>query len=94
MADTISITINLADTASKNQVIDGFVKAHGWTANVPDGAGGEIPNPETKAQAARRYILNYVKSQYRQYKINEAAETARLDAIAAATTAADAIIID
>lgn len=66
---TLSISF---DTGSVplSRIQDAFAAAYGWTATVPNGAGAEIPNPETKALLTRRkikeYVVEVVKGQERE----------------------------
>jgi hypothetical protein len=48
-------TINFDNQDAKdNATLDALALSFGWTATVPDGNGQPIPNPETKAQFARK----------------------------------------
>lgn len=60
---TLSFSITVPDD-KQAEIVDTLAKAHGWTATLPDGT----PNPETRAQAARRGVVQYLKSTYREYK--------------------------
>ncbi len=70
-----TITINIPDNIT-NRVINGFAKRYNYSATLE---GGE-PNPETKAQFAKRKVIEFIKQAVREAEIHEASN-------AAATTA-------
>ena len=55
--------IKLNIPADKIQlIIDSFCNVYGWKENIDDPEGEDmIPNPETKAQFAKRMVIEYVK---------------------------------
>ncbi len=63
----------------RDEIVEYFVKSHGYIDEI-EGA----PNPETRNQAARRYIVEYIRNHYKSYKALNEAEAARLAAISAA----------
>ena len=69
------ITINIPD-AIASRVINGFAKRYHYSPTLEDGT----PNPETKAQFAKRKVIEFIKQAVREAEIeaarNVAAETA------------------
>lgn len=76
------------DTAAKNEVLDAFASARGWTATVPDPAnpGQTIANPQSKQQAFNAALTQFIRETVRATQGEAAATTARKTA----TDAADA----
>lgn len=77
--------VNIAGTA-RQDVLTAFAKRVGWTANIVCSQirvdagtctvgqlGQSIPNPETKAKAASRYLRELTKQAVRDEKIADAA---------------------
>lgn len=80
---TFTVTI---PNAILDDLIDAMALGTGWTETIIDDEGEEIPNPETKAQWAKRILREWIKRHYRKYKGDEAVkdiapETARQAAI-------------
>lgn len=65
----MQLSINIAD-AQAPRVIDALAAAAGWTATLPDGG----TNPETKQQAARRYVVSQMKQSVRAYEMAHSAD--------------------
>jgi len=76
----MQITITIPDEIAP-RVIDGVAGQHGYQETVLDEEGNEIPNPETKAQFAKRVILEGVKNAVLSWEAVQAAEAARTAAI-------------
>ena len=81
------IYLRLAGT-SRAEVITALAKKRGWTANVTctqalvtagsctaEQIGQSIPNPETKPQAASRYLRELVREAVRADKLNDIVTT-------------------
>jgi len=73
-----SVTITIPDPVV-TRVLTAICANHGYQATI-DGS----PNPETKAQAVKRYVKEWAMAHVEAYEAKEAAEEARLAAIAAA----------
>jgi len=66
-----TITINIpAETTTR--VIDGFCYTYGYSPILSNGS----PNPETKAQFAKRKVLEYIRNAVRRAEIEQAANAA------------------
>lgn len=76
---TLTITIPNAIT---NRVIDGFAKRYNYSPLLENGD----PNPETKAQFAKRKVVEFIKQAVREAEIQDAANTAATSAGASADT--------
>lgn len=74
------IVVTVPD-AVLQRVLDAFAAAYGYQATI-DGS----PNPETKAQFARRMVRQYVKNTVVAHEAEQAAITARQTAADAANT--------
>lgn len=55
-----NITINIPDNQI-TRVLDGIAEDNGYQATIIDEEGNSIPNPETKAQFAKRIVIERVK---------------------------------
>jgi hypothetical protein len=77
-----SVTISW-DAQYDERVIDGIAYQHGYRDEIedPENPGEFIPNPETKAQFARRCARRWVKECIKAWEATQAAEQARLAAI-------------
>lgn len=60
------ITINIPDDKLQT-IIDAFAVEFGWTELIEDG-DDEIPNPESKAEHAKRQVRNFVVDTVRRAK--------------------------
>jgi hypothetical protein len=80
---TLTLTYDTGNV-SLTRIQDGLSGAYGWTATIPDPANPAqtIPNPETKAQFARRVVGNFIRT------------TVRNQEAAVAKAAAEAAIAD
>ena len=76
------ITITIPD-AIASRVMNGFAKRYHYSATLEDGS----PNPETKAQFAKRRVIEFIKQAVREAEV----EDARNDA---ATTAGSSVDTD
>lgn len=67
MSITLSYTLSDAQGA---EAIDAFCARYGYTSMVPDPnvQGGTIPNPETRAQFAKRQVAEWMKSEVLKYR--------------------------
>jgi len=61
------ITINIPDAVAP-RVISGFAKRYNYPLTLEDGS----PNPETKAQFAKRKVLEYIRQAVREAEIDQA----------------------
>jgi len=82
----VNVTFTIPD-AQVNRYINAFAVMYNYQTEVPDGNGGMIPNPQTKAQFAKQCVVNYMKEIVKACEVQEAVETAR-------TTAASATQVD
>lgn len=82
------VTITIPE-AHKDKVIDALAKIAGWEANIQNAQGETIPNPEAKAVAAKRAVIEYIKSSTMS---NEEAK-ARITAYSEVKTSVDQINI-
>ena len=64
------------------RVIEALAGNYGYETNIKDAEGNTIPNPETKAQFAKRMMAQWVKQNISAWESNEAAQVARTAAIA------------
>lgn len=77
-----SITLSW-DAQYDQRIVDGIAYQHGYQDEIEDPETGEaIPNPETKAQFAKRMARQWVKECIIAWEATQAAEQARQDAIA------------
>jgi len=76
------ITITIPD-AILPRVINGFARRYNYSPILEDGSS----NPETKAQFAKRKLIEFIKSAVREAEIQDATN-------AAATTAAASVDTD
>jgi hypothetical protein len=72
---TLSFSFNTG-TVPLSRIQDAFALAYGYQATVSDGNGGQIPNPETKAQFTQRKIREYVVSVVKSQETEAARRTA------------------
>lgn len=75
------ITINIPDSIL-TRVLNGFAKRYNYAPILEDGS----PNPETKAQFARRKVIEFIKTAVREAEIQDATNTAATDAAQDADT--------
>lgn len=68
------ITITIPDTIAQ-RVLDSFAGARGYTGFLQDGI-----TPETKAQFAKRTIINFVKNSVKEWEANNAGNSASITA--------------
>lgn len=66
---------------SITRIINAFAGEFGYQAQVDDGAGNLIPNPQTKAQFTKAKVTEYVKQVTRNYEGNIAAGVARQEKV-------------
>ena len=74
------------DNAAKDAMIDAFAAEYGYQANIQNGAGATIPNPQNKQAFFNEKLTGYLKDIYKANKLKAAAKTAT----DTATTSADA----
>lgn len=70
-----TIVINIPDAVAP-RVVDAFAKRFDYQETLPDGS----PNPETKAQFAKRQVVRFVKNVVRQAEVEDARTTAQATA--------------
>lgn len=75
----LSFSITVPDN-KLNEIIEYFVKNQGYQDTLLID-GQTIQNPETRTQAARRFILEYVKGHYKAYKVRVDTNSAKDSAI-------------
>lgn len=78
----MDITITIPDEVMQ-RVLDAFAGSYGYQATIDDGQGNQIPNPQSEAAFSKAQIRAYIKDVVRGYEARDAAETARVAAIAA-----------
>lgn len=76
------ITINIPD-AIQERVLNGFAKHYNYSPTLENGD----PNPETKAQFAKRKLIEFIKLAVKDAEVQDARNTA-------ATTASQSVEID
>lgn len=76
-----TIMINIPDNIS-NRVINGFCKRFNYSSTLEDGE----PNPETKAQFAKRKLIEFIKQSIREVEIQDASNVAATTAGASVDT--------
>ncbi len=94
LADTITITIPSNDM---DDVVNALASEGNYVENVPDGAGGTIPNPQTKEEFAKEMIHAFIvgsvtKAQEKADRM--AAREARKAAKEARKQALSAIVVE
>ncbi len=83
---TRATVIVFKDNASKNAIMEAVAANRGWTATVPDpkNPGQTIPNPLSEQAEFQRAITQYLRDNYRTFKISTAEKAAKATAEAAA----------
>lgn len=71
-----TITLNIPD-AILPRVLNGFASRYGYTPTLVDGNGADYQNPETKAQFAKRMLVDYMRTVVREAEATAAADAAR-----------------
>lgn len=74
------ITITIPDEILQ-RVLDGIAGQHGYQTMIEQPEGEPIPNPETKAQFAKRMMINWALQSIMAWESLQASEVARLAAI-------------
>lgn len=67
----LNLTVTIPDDKVAD-VIDGLARQNSWTDLIEDGEGELVPNPVTKGQHVKDWILDVVKSSWKAYKDAEA----------------------
>lgn len=82
----ISITI---PDAVGSRVVDGLAGQYNYQATIPapNPLNPPVPNPETKAQFAKRMVAKFIKDSVKAFEATQAAGTARDTAAASVETA-------
>jgi len=75
------ITITIPDAIAP-RVLNGFAKRYNYPITLEDGS----PNPETKAQFAKRKVVEYIKHAVREAEIEQARNDAATTAGASVDT--------
>ena len=70
-----TMTINIPDAVA-NRVTNGVCARYGYQAVFEDGT----PNPETKAQFAKRMVILFIKRAVREAEMEAAAKAAEVEA--------------
>ena len=83
-------TITMDNTLAV-EVRDAFCQQYNYQETV---GKPPVPNPESKADFAKRHIKTYIREVHKAYKANSAADTARKAAITASDTAAAGITVN
>ncbi len=78
----LNISLSIPDT-DRNRVLTAFARRFGYSDTIPDGNGGQVQNPESRAQFVKRVVSEYVKGVVRDSEIDQASRDA--GAAAAAT---------
>lgn len=87
-------TVTFDGTAQRlTNALTDFARATGWTVNVDDGNGEQIPNPVTAQQHVREAIKGWVKSTVMQYRSRVDADTARVTSENTASADIDQIAV-
>lgn len=76
------------------QLLEAFAQVFNRPETVIDEHGNEVPNPETKAQFAKRHIRRFIRDVWRVYKSNRAAEEAKKKALEQAETETKPIVVE
>lgn len=64
----VNYNINLTiPDALALEMVNLFAPEFGYSEMIPDGLGGEIPNPQTKAQFVNDYMQVMIKSYTKNY---------------------------
>lgn len=66
-----TITITIPDNITP-RVINGFARRYNYSPTLEDGS----PNPETKAQFAKRKVIEFIKQAVREAEVQDASNTA------------------
>jgi hypothetical protein len=83
------IKINIPDDKLAG-VVAAFVKMYDYQNTVEGPDGGQIPNPESKPNFAKRQVAQFIKDVYIASKVNVDVDAVK----AAATTAAKADMVN
>lgn len=83
-----SIQITIPDGVAA-RVTDGLAGQYNYQATIPapNPLNPPVPNPETKAQFAKRMVANFIKDSVKAYEATQAARIARDTAAASVETA-------
>lgn len=70
------ITLTIPDE-KMSMVIESICANYNYQATIQQPDGSMIPNPETKAQFAKKIVAFFIKENVKAYKANQAAQEAR-----------------
>lgn len=85
-----NLSITISDASGKaTAIVQDFADAMGWTTTVSDGMGGQIPNPDTRKQYAKKKLEQHMREVVKAYRAQKKADAARAKEI----TDSDAEII-
>lgn len=75
------LSLDVADAATRNRIVDALCAVNGYQAQVPDpvNPGQVIPNPVTKAAFAKEHVKAYLKATVLSYERSQAATSAAPD---------------
>jgi len=79
MATTISFSMEVADKATKNRIINGIAYQNGYQDEIedPKDSSKTIPNPEPKVQFVRKVVIDWVRDNVRSYEVNNDTDAVR-----------------
>lgn len=80
--------IPFKDNASKDAIIDAVCYMGGYQDTVPDpnNPGSTIPNPQSKQAFFNKRLIEFLRDNYKAYKVSVAEKAAKATADAAAET--------
>jgi len=84
---TLNFSYNTG-TVPLARIIDAFATAYGYKATIsdPDVPNQTIPNPESKAEHARRRVKEYIREIVKSQELNDARRTAETSVTEVALT--------
>jgi len=81
----MELSITIPDS-KKTRLINGICYTNGYEEKIPTSDGTYITNPESKADYAKRMVIQYMKNCVVSYESNRDAEEAKQLAIIKATS--------
>lgn len=79
----LTFTFTVPD-GDRNRVLNAFARKYGYSDTVPDGNGGQVANPESRAQFSKRIVAEFIKGVVRDSEVDQASRDAGAAAAAAA----------
>ena len=90
----MAVLMTIEGTSEQGLLVrDAICANYNYQENVTGEDGELVPNPESKAEFARRMILKFIKENVRKYRADEA-DAARIAALAQADTEADGVNVN